>query len=118
LSAFIREKRATLEVKKVCSGWTLELAKVPDKYWLDWNNETSMSVLLSVYKDFDLALLKLLSKASPDSLKAWELLDMDVLPTWTDKRLTLLGDAAHPFLPREYIIITKLHDVYFSTRKY
>ncbi|VZH94270.1 unnamed protein product [Fusarium fujikuroi] len=66
----------------------------------DWNNETSMSVLLGVYKDFDPALLKLLSKASPESLKAWELLDMDVLPTWTDKRLTLLGDAAHPFLPR------------------
>ncbi|EWY94922.1 salicylate hydroxylase [Fusarium oxysporum NRRL 32931] len=67
----------------------------------NWNNETSMSVLLNVYKDFDPALLKLLSKASPESLKAWELLDMDVLPTWTDKRLTLLGDAAHPFLPHQ-----------------
>ncbi|KAF5252001.1 hypothetical protein FANTH_2955 [Fusarium anthophilum] len=67
----------------------------------DWNNETSMSVLLGVYKDFDPALLKLLSKASPESLKAWELLDMDILPTWTDKRLTLLGDAAHPFLPHQ-----------------
>jgi 2-polyprenyl-6-methoxyphenol hydroxylase-like FAD-dependent oxidoreductase len=57
-------------------------------------------MLLEVYKDFDPSLLALLDKAEAASLKVWELLDMDVLPTWVDGRLALLGDAAHPFLPR------------------
>jgi 2-polyprenyl-6-methoxyphenol hydroxylase-like FAD-dependent oxidoreductase len=43
----------------------------------------------------------LLDKAEAKSLKAWELLDMDVLSTWVNDRLALLGDAAHPFLPRK-----------------
>jgi salicylate hydroxylase len=29
----------------------------------------------------------------------WALYDREPLPTWTNKRLTLLGDAAHPMLP-------------------
>jgi 2-polyprenyl-6-methoxyphenol hydroxylase-like FAD-dependent oxidoreductase len=54
-----------------------------------------------VYKSFDPALVALLAKAEGGSLKVWELLDMDVLPGWVNDRLALLGDAAHPFLPRE-----------------
>jgi hypothetical protein len=36
-------------------------------------------------------------------LKLWTLLDMDRIPTWHKERLVLLGDAAHPFLPRKFI---------------
>jgi len=32
-------------------------------------------------------------------MKVWDLLDMDVIPTWNKNRLVLIGDAAHPFLP-------------------
>jgi 2-polyprenyl-6-methoxyphenol hydroxylase-like FAD-dependent oxidoreductase len=28
------------------------------------------------------------------------MVDQDPLPTWTDGRITLLGDAAHPMVPR------------------
>jgi 2-polyprenyl-6-methoxyphenol hydroxylase-like FAD-dependent oxidoreductase len=58
--------------------------------------------MMEVYKDFHPSLLALLNKADADSLKVWELLDMDVLPTWVEGRLALLGDAAHPFLPRTW----------------
>jgi 2-polyprenyl-6-methoxyphenol hydroxylase-like FAD-dependent oxidoreductase len=88
-----------LRVKKVCCGWAASLAKFANEYWQDWSNDMSTLVLLEVYQDFDPALLKLLSKVSPESLKAWELLDVDVLLKWIDKRLALLGDAAYPFLP-------------------
>jgi len=54
-----------------------------------------------VYKNFDASLLALLNKAEAETLKVWELLDMDVLSTWVEGRLALLGDAAHPFLPRK-----------------
>ncbi|KAM5349873.1 hypothetical protein ACJ41O_006378 [Fusarium nematophilum] len=67
----------------------------------DWNNVTNKSKLLETYRSFDPSLLALLDKANEDSLKVWELLDMDVLPTWTAERLALLGDAAHPFLPHQ-----------------
>jgi salicylate hydroxylase len=34
-----------------------------------------------------------------DTTFRWALYDRDPLPTWTNERLTLLGDAAHPMLP-------------------
>lgn len=54
-----------------------------------------------MYHSFDSALLALLSKVDTETLKVWELLDMDQLPTWVKGRLALLGDAAHPFLPHQ-----------------
>jgi 2-polyprenyl-6-methoxyphenol hydroxylase-like FAD-dependent oxidoreductase len=71
------------------------------KKTIGWNGEANKLKLLEVYKDFDSSLLALLDKAEAKSLKAWELLDMDVLSTWVQDRLALLGDAAHPFLPRK-----------------
>ncbi|KAF4334663.1 salicylate hydroxylase [Fusarium beomiforme] len=67
----------------------------------DWSTTANMDMLLKVYRNFDHSLLKLLGKANPDSLKVWELLDMEVLSTWTNEKLALLGDAAHPFLPHQ-----------------
>lgn len=67
----------------------------------DWNTGGNKAKLQEVYQGFDPALLALLDLAEVGSLKVWELVDMDVLPSWTNERLALLGDAAHPFLPRE-----------------
>ncbi|KAG7291214.1 hypothetical protein NEMBOFW57_001226 [Staphylotrichum longicolle] len=76
-----------------------------------WNTEANKLKLLEVYKNFDPSLIALLNKAEAKSLKAWELLDMAVLPTWVNDRLALLGDAAHPFLPlMEYTNYNFGHD--------
>lgn len=69
--------------------------------YVEWNKQGSLDQLLEVYKNFSLAEVRLLGKAPLESLKVWKLLDMDVLPTWVRGRLGLLGDAAHPFLPRK-----------------
>lgn len=66
-----------------------------------WNTRGNYERLLQVYEGFDPALLALLGKADVDGLKVWKLLDMEVLPTWVNERLALLGDAAHPFLPHQ-----------------
>ncbi|EFX04464.1 FAD-binding domain containing protein [Grosmannia clavigera kw1407] len=67
----------------------------------DWNTGGNKAKLQEVYRGFDSDLLALLDLAEAGSLKVWELLDMDVLPSWTNGRLALLGDAAHPFLPHQ-----------------
>lgn len=68
----------------------------------DWQNQGNISKMLEVYKDFEPAVIKLLSMADEETLKVWELLDMEQLPSWTEGKLVLIGDAAHPFTPREY----------------
>jgi 2-polyprenyl-6-methoxyphenol hydroxylase-like FAD-dependent oxidoreductase len=67
----------------------------------DWNTQANESKILDVYKNFDPAMLALIKKADPESLKVWKLLDMPVLPTWISGRLALMGDAAHPFLSHQ-----------------
>lgn len=67
----------------------------------DWSAGGSKKVLLAVYDEFDESAKALLNKADPKSLKVWQLLDMDKLPTWINNKLALLGDAAHPFLPHQ-----------------
>ncbi|KAI4670487.1 uncharacterized protein J4E79_000769 [Alternaria viburni] len=67
----------------------------------DWQNQGNLNKMLDVYKDFEPAILKLLGMADEETLKVWELLDMDQLPTWTDEKLVLIGDAAHPFTPHQ-----------------
>ena len=67
----------------------------------DWDQNSNLDELLRVYASFDPAMLKLLGKAKPQSIKIWKLLDMKVIPSWTNQHLALLGDAAHPFLPHQ-----------------
>lgn len=67
----------------------------------DWNQEGQTSKLVEVYKGFGSDVSALLSLADASTLKVWNLLDMKVIPTWVNDRLALLGDAAHPFLPRK-----------------
>ncbi|KAJ4374154.1 hypothetical protein N0V83_002895 [Neocucurbitaria cava] len=67
----------------------------------DWQNQGNLNKMLEVYKDFEPAVQKLLGMADKETLKVWELLDMEQLPTWTQGKLVLIGDAAHPFTPHQ-----------------
>ncbi|KAI8286063.1 hypothetical protein K4K60_000757 [Colletotrichum sp. SAR11_57] len=67
----------------------------------EWNKKGSIEQLLKVYQDFDPALLQLIKKVHPDEVNVWQLLDMDPMESWTNGKLALLGDAAHPFTPHQ-----------------
>ncbi|KAL4864247.1 hypothetical protein BDV12DRAFT_205836 [Aspergillus spectabilis] len=66
-----------------------------------WGQQGNLDKMLRIFEGFDEAILLLLGKADPQSVKLWKLLDMDVVPQWHHQRLALLGDAAHPFLPHQ-----------------
>ncbi|KXJ85365.1 hypothetical protein Micbo1qcDRAFT_154287 [Microdochium bolleyi] len=67
----------------------------------DWSGGGSKDALLATYKEFPPAVQALLQLVDGDSVKAWTLLDMERIKNWTKGKAALLGDAAHPFLPRE-----------------
>lgn len=66
-----------------------------------WSRGGSKDILLEIYSDFGPLVRSLLEMVDGSSLKVWTLLDMERIPSWTKGRLALLGDAAHPFLPRK-----------------
>lgn len=66
-----------------------------------WEQSANVDKMLKIFSSFSPAILKLLSKAEPESVRVWKLLDMDPLPKFNESRLALIGDAAHPFLPHQ-----------------
>lgn len=58
-----------------------------------------------MYKGFEQRVRSLLELVDASELKVWTLLDMERIPAWHKERLVLLGDAAHPFLPRESLMM-------------
>lgn len=65
----------------------------------DWGRSATRGEVAKVFYDFDHQLLTLFRQANKASMKAWQLLDMEALPTWTKSKFALMGDAAHPCLP-------------------
>ncbi|EED24415.1 salicylate hydroxylase, putative [Talaromyces stipitatus ATCC 10500] len=66
-----------------------------------WDQSANLEKMLKIFSSFSSAILRLLSKVEPQSVRVWKLLDMDALPRFSDNRLVLIGDAAHPFLPHQ-----------------
>jgi salicylate hydroxylase len=67
--------------------------------WVEesWNTPSTREELLAGYEGWHPNLQKLFSQAT-DVFK-WGLFDRNPMSTWTQGRITLLGDAAHPMLP-------------------
>ncbi|KAI4594293.1 hypothetical protein KJ359_008568 [Pestalotiopsis sp. 9143b] len=64
-----------------------------------WTGAGSKPALLKAFETFGPGPQKILEQAPEEDLKLWTLLDMKPLDKWYKGRLTLLGDAAHPFMP-------------------
>lgn len=75
----------------------------------DWNRWGMKSTVTKAFSNLFPAARKLLSYA-PEDVRTWQLYDMGDLRTWTSGRVALIGDAAHPFLPCEYIQCRQFED--------
>ncbi|KAI7656208.1 FAD/NAD(P)-binding domain-containing protein, partial [Hortaea werneckii] len=65
----------------------------------DWQKTGSKEKMLQIYDSFHSSCKSIIEKA--EQPKIWKLLDMDKMPTFIHKRLAVMGDAAHPFLPHQ-----------------
>ncbi len=62
-----------------------------------WSAPGDRAVLRREFEGWDPRIGEVLEQV--DKTFRWALYDREPLPTWTEGRLTLLGDAAHPMLP-------------------
>ncbi|MCS6765368.1 MAG: flavin-dependent oxidoreductase [Candidatus Protistobacter heckmanni] len=67
----------------------------------DWNRQGRLEDFIHVFEDwhFDWLDVPAMIRAA-DVLLEFPMIDQDPLPWWTQGRVTLLGDAAHPMVPR------------------
>lgn len=64
-----------------------------------WNVPAKVDELYSTFDGWHGDVQALFANTPSDRLYKWGLFDHNPLPRWTEGRVTLLGDAAHPMLP-------------------
>ena len=62
-----------------------------------WVNECNRREVLDRYAGWHESLLRIFEAGN--TWYKWALYDRDPIPRWTEERVTVLGDAAHPMLP-------------------
>jgi 2-polyprenyl-6-methoxyphenol hydroxylase-like FAD-dependent oxidoreductase len=81
-------------------NWVAEI-ETPNYRKRDWNREGSLDDFIGPFADwhFDWLDVPAFIRAA-DSVLEFPMVDQDPLPRWSFGRVTLLGDAAHPMVPR------------------
>ncbi|MDM9561164.1 flavin-dependent oxidoreductase [Bordetella petrii] len=81
-------------------NWVAEIeAPVPAQR--DWNRTGRLDDFYPAFADWQFDWLDVAALIrNAESILEYPMVDQDPLPTWTRGRVTLLGDAAHPMVPR------------------
>jgi 2-polyprenyl-6-methoxyphenol hydroxylase-like FAD-dependent oxidoreductase len=81
-------------------NWVTEI-NTPKYQKRDWNRPGNIDDFIGAFEDwkFDWLDVPAMIRAS-DMILEFPMIDQDPLPWWTQGRVTLLGDAAHPMVPR------------------
>jgi 2-polyprenyl-6-methoxyphenol hydroxylase-like FAD-dependent oxidoreductase len=81
-------------------NWVAEI-ETPNYRRRDWNRAGSLDDFIDAFADwnFDWLDVPAFIRAA-DSVLEFPMVDQDPLPRWSFGRVTLLGDAAHPMVPR------------------
>ena len=76
----------------------IETPRHPDR---DWNRVGRLEDFIGAFQDwhFDWLDVPRFIRAA-DTILEFPMIDQDPLPWWSERRVTLLGDAAHPMVPR------------------
>ncbi|MGH3678854.1 MAG: flavin-dependent oxidoreductase [Natronosporangium sp.] len=81
-------------------NWVAEL-ETPQRAGRDWNREGAVEDMIEPFRDwrFDWLDVPAMIRATERVLE-YPMVDQEPLPRWSFGRVTLLGDAAHPMVPR------------------
>jgi 2-polyprenyl-6-methoxyphenol hydroxylase-like FAD-dependent oxidoreductase len=81
-------------------NWVVEL-ETSQRVERGWNQTGRLDDFISYFRDWQFEWLDVPSMLSQaDMILEYPMVDQLPLPHWTDRRVTLLGDAAHPMIPR------------------
>src|SRR3954454_13572641 len=81
-------------------NWVAEI-ETPTYRKRDWNRPGSIDDFIRAFADWHFGWLDVPAFISAaDSVLEFPMVDQDPLPRWSFGRITLLGDAAHPMVPR------------------
>ena len=82
-------------------NWVIELASKNDHMSRDWNRKSRVEDFIDHFEDcsFDWLDIPAVLRAA-ESIFEYPMVDQEPLPFWSQGRVTLLGDAAHPMMPR------------------
>ena len=81
-------------------NWVAEL-EAPQRARRDWTREGRLEDFLGVFQDWTFDWLDVPALITgAETVLEYPMVDQDPLPRWTFGRVTLLGDAAHPMVPR------------------
>ena len=81
-------------------NWVAEI-ETPHHLGRDWNRRGRLEDFIGAFADWHFEWLDVPAMIrAADSVLEFPMVDQDPLPRWSFDRVTLLGDAAHPMLPR------------------
>lgn len=81
-------------------NWVAEI-ETPNYRKRDWNRPGSLDDFIGAFSDWHFEWLDAPALIrGADSVLEFPMVDQDPLPRWSFDRITLLGDAAHPMVPR------------------
>lgn len=83
-------------------NWIAEKRFPPDTEWKkeDWNRVADIDDVLPLFKDWRFGWIDVPSLIrGAGTIFEYPMVDRDPLPRWSDGRVTLIGDAAHPTYP-------------------
>ena len=82
-------------------NWVAEIETPVHLLRRDWNRAGRIEDFLPAYADWRFDWLDVPAMiGAADTVLEFPMVDQDPLPRWTFGRITLLGDAAHPMVPR------------------
>jgi 2-polyprenyl-6-methoxyphenol hydroxylase-like FAD-dependent oxidoreductase len=82
-------------------NWVIEVSRPNELLLRDWNRRSGVEEFIAHFEDctFDWLDIPAVLRAN-DVVYEYPMMDQDPLPFWTQGRITLLGDSAHPMMPR------------------
>jgi 2-polyprenyl-6-methoxyphenol hydroxylase-like FAD-dependent oxidoreductase len=94
--------RTAADRGRVLVNWVAEVKTDDDRLGTpaDWNRQGDLADVLPHFADWVLPWLDVPAlMTATEAILEYPMVDRDPLPWWTDRRVTLLGDAAHPMYP-------------------